>query len=597
MAYNSGMESAQFRDAFYESCNFARLHGWCDQTNERIAALLKIIQAESNARKEHHALVLANLEQVDSVEEKLLTLVILAELGSPPEVIAELMYIHLQGRLTSKDSSFITRHLFRNVSPVPDEITYDITKRNFISYQRAIFEALKIGTFESEFDPQHILLFFIQLLCRNNVNEQNRAMLYLLLSRLDIELPPKIEQVVKTAMVSLADVIREVEQRLEAVLSDTIHGNDLTLENTTWEDLQPKPVKAEKPPPITLVQAQESNLLGDLGSARAGPINASPQAVTPPRVGYAGDYFNNPAPPPQTEPQIPAPPPNTPRPAAKSGPGYDRIRADDTQSQDSLNYNLDTSMAPSKEKDQVAATIPQATVAPPQFDYSAGSANTAGPAENPTFVISFTRETSELKAVLQALKNSPVSEAKLFGDSPRITERLAVRTELVGRLVKAFLFSRWGLVLLGVLVGLAIVFLALRLGAGREKLVEQAVAAVRQEQSARVDTQAQSDSGGPDASARTADTEGSLAQMAGTNSLPGQPPLIKTGAGQSIWYPRSGDSLWVLYSWIRNHPELTADLQPLVKGEWQGFLVQISALNPRLTFPDAIYPDKPIIVR
>lgn len=583
------MEAANFQSTFYEACNFVRLHGWCDQTNERITALVAEIRREPELAAERLALVNATVDQVNSLEEKLLIFVLVAELGTPADTVAELMYRHLEGKLTNKDSNFIVRHFFQNRSPVPEEITYDITRRNFISYQRAIYQALKISTFESKFEPRFILLYFIQLLCRNNLNEQNRAMLYLLLSRIDIDLPPAIEQTVRAAMVKLADVIHEVEQRQESVLSDTIQQNGISLEEHDWAQA-PRAAKSAQTRPDRDPAAGAALAYGEL-AAPAG-LEAGLRPAPPPRPSaasqpYTGSYFDNygdrgaldrgdaaakPAP---AKPVAPAP-----AGLAGAGPGQgpsgNDLSGPPPPADGFAGYGEGLQKGDAKRPDLGGgdAGIP------------GGAGSAAG---DDTFVISFTKESSELKAVLAALKDADQAAAPASGGAvAAAADRLGRRVGLLGKLFQA-LFRVWWfwLALLLVLGGIGLwLFLAASQPTGGGPT--PAVAVDSEGLPVAADAPAAPPPAALGAGAAATDPAGAAQPGAGMD--------IRRAGGQAAWYPRQGETLWALYRYLRDAPDAAPGLKALTVHEWQGFLAAIAAANPNLSQPDLIYPAKAIML-
>jgi hypothetical protein len=75
------------------------------------------------------------------------------------------------------------------------------------------------------------------------------------------------------------------------------------------------------------------------------------------------------------------------------------------------------------------------------------------------------------------------------------------------------------------------------------------------------------------------------------------PPRFRVddGAEMILWFPRRGDSLWKLHSYLQAaedvpYPALTR----LGQTYWQLFLSRVKALNPGLAEPDLIIPSQPI---
>ncbi len=133
--------------------------------------------------------------------------------------------MHLAGKLEKRDQTTLQKFFFEGRSPLPPALSVEITDRVYLTYHRALFRALQMQGFTSECDSQDIILFFVQLLCRNDVFEQNRAMVHLLLSRIDGPVPAFIAAIVAGALTRLGTLIAEVENQGEAVLTAT-HRDD-----------------------------------------------------------------------------------------------------------------------------------------------------------------------------------------------------------------------------------------------------------------------------------------------------------------------------------------------------------------------------------
>ena len=227
-----------------------RLHGWCDQSEEKISGLYLRLQEQPDGAAGFERTILESFVRLGSREEKLMALAVLHRLNVAAEKLADLTLLNLENQINEKDGAFILHHYFGDVLPVPSALVYDVTKGNFISYKRALYRALQVSQFDSPFEPAQVLLFLVQLLCRDSLNEQNRAIVYLLISRIDIDLPESVGRIVLAAMARLHGLVDEVERRHEAVLVDEMGPDEATL-----GDPRPDPATPEAPGKVLLAAA------------------------------------------------------------------------------------------------------------------------------------------------------------------------------------------------------------------------------------------------------------------------------------------------------------------------------------------------------
>jgi len=219
------MNPDSFLPALDQALRFVRLHGWVDQTREHIVAVQAFFPEFPEKAGEFSAHLIQRLTESPATTEKLLTLVCLRASGLASEDLAELFFLHLAGKLEKRDQATLQRYFFEGRNPLPLTISNEITDRVYMTYQRAIYRALQMQSFTAECGSQDIILYFVQLLCRNDMFEQNRAMVLLLLSRIDGPVSPFIHATVAEALTHLRDVIAEVENQGEAVLTQTHHDD------------------------------------------------------------------------------------------------------------------------------------------------------------------------------------------------------------------------------------------------------------------------------------------------------------------------------------------------------------------------------------
>ena len=217
------MTLAEFRSQWEATSHFVRLHGWVNQTEERLTALRKGLPLEDAGGQVLVETLVASLEASSSPQEKLLCLFLLHDVGWEADRLAGLLFQSVQGQMDSTDGPFFARQFFPAGPPIPSDVSKLITDRVYLTHQRAILQAMKIEEFDSMYSAQEIVLFMTQLLCRIDLNEQNRTMLYLLLSRIDAELPEALDLAVAQAMTALREIILDVERRRDKVLTDQLN--------------------------------------------------------------------------------------------------------------------------------------------------------------------------------------------------------------------------------------------------------------------------------------------------------------------------------------------------------------------------------------
>lgn len=206
---------------------FARLHGWCSQTEDRIKEYSQDCQKMTGSdKKVLEKGLLKDLKSAVSSEEKIIIILMTVKLGSDVRLISDQCFLFLKGLLNQHDYLFIVQIIFKGRYPVPMDIAYNISQRTFLSYRRAIYYALHIESFESNLHPDYCVLFFVCLVCRRDLNKQNEAILYFLLSRIDTDLPENLADKVYEYVNALQDIIEDVELRQEESLSDSLDYGD-----------------------------------------------------------------------------------------------------------------------------------------------------------------------------------------------------------------------------------------------------------------------------------------------------------------------------------------------------------------------------------
>lgn len=205
--------------------SFAHLHKWCTQLDEMVASFLESVD-EKNRKRIRELITRDYTGSSETKEQLVLALVLLKRLGEKSRPITEYLYRMLNGRLDSNDQNFLRFHLFQDQHPLPSDIAYDISSRPFFSFKRAISRGMKIDMVTSSFDPQSIALYLTLIMCRFDLNEQNRAMLSFLLYRIDADLPQNVLDGIFDYLKSLKGIIADLERNGDSALSEKFNYAD-----------------------------------------------------------------------------------------------------------------------------------------------------------------------------------------------------------------------------------------------------------------------------------------------------------------------------------------------------------------------------------
>jgi hypothetical protein len=532
-------------DHSLESCfQFVRLHGWCDQTHQKIDEVLAELRRRTPEQTALIEPMIDRLRALGSVEERLFCLVVLERLGVPVSKIAELTLQVLKNQISENDLAFLSRYFFDGGYPLPAPIVADITKGNFFTYKRAIYQAMAITELASDYSGAHVLLFLVQLLCRNSLNEQNRAILYVLLSRIDVDRPPGLAAIVRSAMQVLAGLVREVAERGQAVLADRLDPGERAVAEalTALSALtDPKPSAAEKEAPVRRAAAVRPEV-DDIStkievipnkkssSQKSRPVASPSNPPDPASLEERPASENRPRwSPSQTQTVADTPEPN-----------------DDWLQRSALNPNAKTSAGSLKSSDPVPAPS-----GPTMADYDTGEAPATTPGtlrQSKRFLIRFDRDSEEVKQLLEE-EPSPVT-------SPR-HETEPVRAEKKSPRQKRSALS------IGRRYGRAIAWVALALIAAAAAWFIWSLTLSHKEI-----------------------PHLSMPAPSSTATAPG-PELHPDSTG---WSPRPGESLWTWYLSLHSQPgQAGGDLSQLT---WPQFVERVLKMNPQLVRPDLIYPGK-----
>jgi hypothetical protein len=585
-----------------DTYRMVRVHGWCAQSYQLLDELHAAVSGSQESSRHLEAEARRRLATVESNDERVLSLGVLHDTGSGAADLAELAYRHLDGRLSTQGFVFFQRYLFDNLSPIPEQITYEITQRVFISFQRAVFQAMQISEFTSDFEPEQVALYLTLLLCRNSLNEQNRAMVFLLLSRIDAPLPPGIRNAVASGMRDLRDVVREVEERKESVLSDTLRP-ETERATVDWEVHRGLPQEPAAPAPGGLTNASTRVSKRERADF-AVPEPETPERRVPREADPARSEVMNQRtdilPDPLGQRQAMRAPAQTTgrRPSRRQRAPLPEGIGDD-RSTGPKGAELSQPEGGARERADLATQMP--TPRPPgarEPDSQKAETRRARRAEGRLFAIKFSRQTSELAALLETVREvvervaaGPTHEdrapqAKAAEPDPAAAAAPApadapgaVPTGLPAKRRSVRFWIVFAAILLALGVGTVIV-LASRDRGSPETPSPPVPAAPSQP--------------GPAVPAPAAPMDAQPEPEPPSGSTAG-PRLVVEGSGLT-WYPQAGDSLWRLYNYVRTTPDAPGELGTLAARGWQAFLARVSSLNPDMEVPDLIQPNGPIVV-
>ncbi|MFW6211618.1 MAG: hypothetical protein ACOC8L_01860 [Spirochaetota bacterium] len=615
-------------DLLQESLHTVRLHGWCAQTYDLLEQLRTALpETAPDALAKIDAKLEEKIAGSLSMDERVLSLLIFSMRGAQMTHISELAFTKLRGKLSRQAYNVFLRFFYENTVPIPTDLVYDITQRTYLTYQRAIYRTMQIQEFDSHVPASLVVLYLTLLLCTDNLNEQNRAMVHLLLSRIDEPLPASVQITVTNAMDTLEAVVEEVAEKKETVLSAPLRVNQVP--RAEWgkrqraSDALPavredeRQVDAEAPPSERFEERPRSTYVNDQ------PTTAAPTGATAPsndresgfrleeRNRDVAKHRSSPAPREAAEPpaapslstrsdeHAPADaagaPPEASAPAGHARPAVEgalNAREDENERGAYAARAIDSS---------AGASFPDVTIR----DFT--------PQARPSrFSIRFSKRSEELEAILDKLDGAnPAQSASTAVSEPDQSEgTLATKPREAGRLRRLLPGGetswRWYIPwAAATLVAVLLFTVAAPATGGETQELPNPPAPGLEAQVQRTppaEAQPAASVSQPEAVARTTVTHSEAVSPATVThseavspvSSPASRFALAESDGALVWRPESGDSLWALFSHY-----LATGAPPLAleaDQTWQGFLQRVSALNPEIAEIDLIQPSQPILI-
>lgn len=188
---------------------YFRIHGWCTQMNNKISTFMEQLTGRERKYVQDWAYATLERKNIKSASQ-IMAIILLKLLEVSDRELIRLLYTVLSGRLTFEDFNSLNTYIFRGKPPLSKDLFYNITERVFIDKKSAILKALSISSIISEADPDLTIFYMTMLLCRVDLNNENRAMLNLLLYCIDADIPEEVSGGVREYLLSIQDTLEEI---------------------------------------------------------------------------------------------------------------------------------------------------------------------------------------------------------------------------------------------------------------------------------------------------------------------------------------------------------------------------------------------------
>ncbi len=188
---------------------YFRIHGWCTQMNNKISSFMERLTGRDRKYVQDWAYATLERKNIKSASQ-IMAIILLKLLEVSDRELIRLLYTVLSGRLTFEDFNSLNTYIFRGKPPLSKDLFYNITERVFIDKKSALLKALSISSIISEADPDLTIFYMTMLLCRVDLNNENRAMLNLLLYCVDADIPEEVSGGVREYLLSIQDTLEEI---------------------------------------------------------------------------------------------------------------------------------------------------------------------------------------------------------------------------------------------------------------------------------------------------------------------------------------------------------------------------------------------------
>lgn len=205
---------------------YFRIHGWCTQTNVKITRFMALLDSGSMKYVKDWAYVTLRKLNIKN-PTRILSIIFLKLLNVPDRELIRLLYTFLYGKLTFEDFNSLNTYIFKGKPPISKDLFYNITERVFIDKKSALQKALSISSIITRADPELTIFYMTMLLCRVDLNNENKAMLNLLIYCIDADIPEEVSRGVREYLLSIVDILEDIFKEPEneefAGVLDAIH--------------------------------------------------------------------------------------------------------------------------------------------------------------------------------------------------------------------------------------------------------------------------------------------------------------------------------------------------------------------------------------
>lgn len=188
---------------------YFRIHGWCTQTNVKITNFMALLDSGSMKYVKDWAYVTLRKVNIKN-PTRIISIIFLKLLNVPDSELIRLLFTVLYGKLTFEDFNSLNTYIFKGKPPISKDLFYNITERVFIDKKSALQKALSISSIITRADPELTIFYMTMLLCRVDLNNENKAMLNLLIYCIDADIPEEVSQGVRDYLLSIADILEDI---------------------------------------------------------------------------------------------------------------------------------------------------------------------------------------------------------------------------------------------------------------------------------------------------------------------------------------------------------------------------------------------------
>ncbi|WP_028975083.1 hypothetical protein [Spirochaeta cellobiosiphila] len=218
------MITKDLQDKLQELYNVANLYKWTSQTEALITEVIK--KAKGKMKEALQSALYLKMRQADSSKEEIIiSLILLSKLGVDLDRITEKTVDYLMNKIYVVDFQFLITHLFPQGAPLPEDLIYDITSRVVFDIRNSYDRIARGFQRVPKKRGSEAILYLSGLICRPDLSAQNRDLLYIILSKVQLPLPPNLATI---ANLKLIDIRKKLSHKsLKSLRNLTLEGEDV----------------------------------------------------------------------------------------------------------------------------------------------------------------------------------------------------------------------------------------------------------------------------------------------------------------------------------------------------------------------------------